>query len=106
MKFLILIAVGLLLGSSLMWLADFEPGFVLLKYGSWSLETSLIVFMVAFVLLLVVSYWVLKSLLFVKQAPKKLANWQLLQQNKRGIQALTRGLKIPEVRKSNGKEER
>lgn len=96
MKFLILIAVGLLLGSSLMWLADFEPGFVLLKYGSWSLETSLIVFMVAFVLLLVVSYWVLKSLLFVKQAPKKLANWQLLQQNKRGIQALTRGLIVLE----------
>jgi HemY protein len=92
MKLLIIIAVGLLLGSSFMWLADFEPGFVLLKYGRWSLETSLIVFLVAFMLLLVVSYWALKSLIFVKQAPKKLADWQLLQQHKRGSQALTRGL--------------
>lgn len=92
MKLLIIIAVALLVGSSLMWLADFEPGFVLLKYGSWSLETSLIVLLVAFVLLLVASYWVLKSLVFVKQAPKKLANWQLLQQQKRASNALTRGL--------------
>lgn len=92
MKLLIIIAAGLIIGSSLMWLADFEPGFVLLKYGAWSLETSLIIFIVGFALLLVASYWVLRTLVFVKQAPKKVANWQLLQQHKRANQALTRGL--------------
>lgn len=92
MKLLLIIAVGLLVGSSLMWLADFEPGFVLLKYGHWSLETSLIIFVVMFMLLLVASYFVLRSLVFIKKAPKKLLNWQVLQQHKRANQALTRGL--------------
>lgn len=92
MKLLIIIALGLLIGSSLIWLADFEPGFVLLKYGAWSLETSLIVFAITFVLLLCVGYFVLRSLVFVKQAPKKLAHWQLLQQHKRASESLTRGL--------------
>ena len=62
MKLLTIIVLGLLLGTGLMWTAEFEPGFVLLKYGSWSLETSLIVFIVAFLLLLVSGYFVLRSL--------------------------------------------
>ena len=53
MKSLIIIALALVLGAGLMWAAQFEPGFVLLQYGSWSMETSLIVFGVAFVLLLI-----------------------------------------------------
>ena len=92
MKLLTIIVLGLLLGTGLMWTAEFEPGFVLLKYGSWSLETSLIVFIVAFLLLLVSGYFVLRSLFFVKSAPKKLSNWQTVQRHKRASQALTRGL--------------
>ncbi len=92
MKLLLIIAIALLVGTSVMWLADFEPGFVLLKYGSWSLETSLIVFVVVFMLLLVAAYTVLTGFVFVKQAPKKIANWQLLQRHKRASKALTRGL--------------
>lgn len=92
MKLLLIIAIGLLIGTSVMWLADFEPGFVLLKYGSWSLETSLVVFVVAFILLLVTAYAVLRTLVIVKRAPKKLADWQLLQRHKRASKALTNGL--------------
>jgi len=92
MKLLLIIAIALLVGTSVMWLADFEPGFVLLKYGSWSLETSLVVFVVAFIFLLVTAYIVLRSVVLVKQAPKKLAAWQLLQRHKHASQALTRGL--------------
>ncbi len=92
MKLLLIIAIGLLIGTSVMWLADFEPGFVLLKYGNWSLETSLVVFVVAFILLLVSAYAVLRALVIVKRAPKKLADWQLLQRHKRASKALTSGL--------------
>jgi HemY protein len=92
MKLLLIIAIGLLVGTSLMWLADFEPGFVLLKYGSWSLETSLIVFIVAFLLLLVTAYFILRTLVLVKRAPQRVANWQLLQRHKRANKALTNGL--------------
>lgn len=92
MKILIIIAIGLIVSTGLMWLADFEPGFVLLQYGSWSMETSLIVFMVLFLLLLVASYLALRSLVIVQQTPKKLAVWQLTRRQHRAGEALTRGL--------------
>ncbi len=92
MKLLIIIAAGLIVGAGLIWLADFEPGFVLLQYGSWSLETSLIIFMVAFVLLLVAGYLSLRSFVLVKQTPKRLADWNISRSHRRASQALTRGL--------------
>jgi len=92
MKSLFIIALALLLGAGLIWIADFEPGFVLLQYGSWSLETSLIVFLVAFVLLVVAGYMTLRSLVLLKQAPRRLSLWQKLQRSKRASEMLTRGL--------------
>lgn len=92
MKTLIIIVLALMAGTSLMWLADYESGFVLLQYGSWSVETSLVIFMVVFLLLVVVAYFVLKSLIFVKQTPKKLVAWQISRRQHRASQALTRGL--------------
>ncbi|MDH5592259.1 MAG: heme biosynthesis protein HemY [Gammaproteobacteria bacterium] len=92
MKTLIIIAVGLMVGGGLIWLADFEPGFVLLQYGSWSLETSLVVFLAAFLLLVIATYMTLRSMVLVQQAPKKLAAWQQSRRQYRAGQALTRGL--------------
>jgi len=92
MKSLLIIALALVLGAGLIWAADFEPGFVLLQYGGWSLETSLIVFSVGFLILLVASYILLRSTVLLKQAPKKLATWNLSQRHKRAGRALTRGL--------------
>ena len=92
MKTLIAIAIALTLGSGLIWVASYESGFVLLQYGQWSLETSLIVFMVAMLLLLVTGYVALRSMVILKQAPKRLSAWNVAQQHKRAGQALTRGL--------------
>lgn len=92
MKLLIIIALALLIGGGLMWLADFEPGFVLLQYGSWSLETSLVVFIVAFTLLVVSAYWALRSLVLIKQTPGKLSHWQSTKRLSRANKSLTRGL--------------
>ncbi|MDT8370695.1 MAG: heme biosynthesis HemY N-terminal domain-containing protein [Gammaproteobacteria bacterium] len=92
MKSLFIIALALLLGAGLIWAADFEPGFVLLQYGSWSLETSLIVFVFAFILLVVSAYVLLRSLVLLKQAPGRVSSWQKLQRSKRASEMLTRGL--------------
>lgn len=92
MKLLIIIAIALLIGGGLMWLAEFEPGFVLLQYGSWSLETSLVVFAVAFVFLVLAAYWSLKSLVAIKQTPGKLSRWQSAKRLTRANTSLTRGL--------------
>jgi len=92
MKSLIIIALALVLGAGLIWAAEFEPGFVLLQYGRWSLETSLIVFSVGFLMLLVASYIALRSSVLLKQAPQRLSAWNESQRHKRAGQALTRGL--------------
>ena len=92
MKSLIIIALALVLGAGLMWAAQFEPGFVLLQYGSWSMETSLIVFGVAFVLLLISGYFLLRSGVLLGQVPGKLSQWNKSQRQRRANQALTRGL--------------
>ncbi|MEC9314386.1 MAG: heme biosynthesis HemY N-terminal domain-containing protein [Pseudomonadota bacterium] len=92
MKILLVVALALAFGAAVIWAADFEPGFVLLQYGSWSLETSLVVFSAAFILLLVAGYLLLRSLVLVKQSPGKLANWKETQRHKRANRALTRGL--------------
>lgn len=92
MKSLIVIALALALGAGLIWIADFEPGFVLLQYGSWSLETSLILFVIGYLVLIVSGYLALRSWALVRQAPKKVALWSLVQRQRRANQALTRGL--------------
>lgn len=92
MKSLIIIALALVLGAGLIWVADFEPGFVLLQYASWSLETSLVVFVVGFILLLVTGYFALRSIVLLRQAPKNLSLWTESRRQQRVGKELTRGL--------------
>ena len=92
MRVLIAVAMALILASGLIWAANMEPGFVLLQYGSWSLETSLIIFSVAMLTLLLLGYFSLRSLVILKQTPQRLSAWTVTQRHKRAGQALTRGL--------------
>lgn len=92
MKWLIIIGLALALGGIFVWLADFEPGFVLVQYAQWTLETSLIVFVVAMLLLLTVIYFTLRSFAVLKNTPHRLSLWQENQRHKRATKALTKGL--------------
>ncbi|HCD04049.1 MAG TPA: heme biosynthesis protein HemY, partial [Methylophaga sp.] len=92
MKWLIIIGLALALGGIFVWLADFEPGFVLMQYGQWTLETSLIVFTVAWLILLLLAYMTLRSLAIIKNTPNRLSHWQENQRHKRATKALTNGL--------------
>lgn len=80
------------IGGGLIWLAELEPGYVLFQYQGWSIETSLIVFGVIFVLLVIVSYMGLRSLVILKQAPRRLASWQSGRRLRRANKSLTLGL--------------
>ncbi len=92
MKWLIILALALALGGIVVWLADFEPGFVLVQYGQWTLETSLIVFTVAVLLLLALLYLAVRSVVTVKNVPDRLLRWQENLRHKRASNALTNGL--------------
>jgi len=92
MMAVIIIIAALVIGAGLMWAADFESGFVLLQYGVWSLETSFIVFIFAFVLLVVSAYMSLGGLIVIKKTPTRLLAWKKNQKQKRASQALTQGL--------------
>ncbi len=92
MKLLVVIALALVLGASWILVAGHDPGFVLFQYGSWSLETTLVVFVVIFILLVVAGYMSLRSLVYVKRAPKRMSLWTQTQRKQRANQALTRGL--------------
>ena len=92
MKWLLIIALALALGGLFIWLADFEPGFVLVQYGQWTVETSLIVFTAAWLILLVIVYLFLRSLVAIKNTPARLSQWQENQRHKRATKALTNGL--------------
>ena len=92
MKLLVIIVIAMTIGAGLIWLAEFEPGYVLFQYQGWSMETSLIVFAVFFVLLIIASYLGLRSLVILKQAPGKLSSWQSGKRLRRANKSLTLGL--------------
>jgi HemY protein len=92
MKVLLIVIIALALSAGLIWLAKFEPGFVLVQYGSWSLETSLVVFTAIFIVLVVLAYFSLRSFFVVKQAPKKLSNWKSAVRVQNANEGLNRGL--------------
>jgi len=92
MKLLIIIAIALLFGGGLIWMANYDSGFVLFQYDGWSVETSLVAFLVAFVVLVLVAYWALKSVVLIKQTPGKLSRWQSAKRLTRANKTLTRGL--------------
>jgi HemY protein len=89
---LIIIALALVLGASWILVAENDPGFVLLQYGSWSIETSLVIFVLFFIVLLIAGYMTLRSVFLVKNAPKRMSRWTKAQRKQRASQALTRGL--------------
>jgi len=92
MMLLVVIGLALVLGAGWILVAEHDPGFVLMQYGSWSVETSLVVFVIIFILLVVAGYMSLRSLVFVKRAPKRMSEWTSTQRKQRASQALTRGL--------------
>ena len=92
MKLLVIIVMAITIGGGFIWLAEFEPGYVFFQYQGWSVETSLIVFVVVFVLFIITSYAGLRSIVLLKQTPENITRWQSSRRLRRANKSLTLGL--------------
>ncbi len=88
MKLLLLTLTALIGAVVLTQLLRADPGYVLLTYGGWSLETSLAVAALALILL----YAVVALLLRLGRAPLRLREWEQRRVRRRARRALTQGL--------------
>lgn len=88
-----LLFLGVLLASTLAALAlRRDNGYVLISYGNWTVETSLLVFVVA-VALIVGALWALvRFLRGLYSAPRRFGGWRAARRTRQAREALTRGL--------------
>ena len=75
MRFLIFIFLALSAGIGLTLLAD-KPGYVLISRQPWSIETSLMVFILGLLAIFVLFYFLLRMLDNLLAAPARLRRWQ------------------------------
>lgn len=92
MKWVISLILLLLIVVGLTMLVTSEPGFVLIKYGDWSMETTLGVFLTGTLLAVVVLYLLLRLSLFVGRAPARIRAWRARRNRITGERALIQGL--------------
>ncbi len=86
MKWLIILVIALIASVLLALLATQEPGYVLITYQGWKLETSLTLVVVALVVGLALFYYTIRSLVGVVAVPGRLGAWR---HNKREVRAET-----------------
>ena len=92
MRWLFIIALALLVGGSMIWLASIDPGFVLITYHQWHLETSLIVFIVMLMVLIITVYMLLRGTVALLGVRQNWSAWRLVQRRQKVHQSLTEGL--------------
>ena len=92
MKLLIQTIVVIVAGIYLAMVVRQDPGYVLIGYGKYSVETSLAVFTLITLASLAVLYFVIRVLINVVFAPSKIRKWQDHRRDRVANTALTRGL--------------
>lgn len=76
MKLLLSIILVLLFSVGLAVVAQTDPGYVLLSYGQWSAEMTLVAFAVLFLLALLVAYFLLRFLVYAWGMPARTRAWR------------------------------
>lgn len=92
MKLLIGIVVVLLAAAALSLLLMEDPGYVLIGYGHWTLETSAAVAVIVTVLAFLVLYYGLRTLASVRGLPQRFRHWRQLKRGERARRLLSQGL--------------
>ena len=92
MKLLIQTSVVIIIGIYLAILVRHDPGYVLLGYGKYSVETSLAVFTLITLAAVAALYIIIRVLSNVVFAPRKIRKWQDRRRDRVANTALTRGL--------------
>jgi HemY protein len=92
MKLLLLFIVALIIASGLAYQVHIDPGYALLRHGTWSIETSVAVLIFAILIAFIVLALLFKMLLGIKRSPKKLSKWNKHRVQRRSIKELNKGL--------------
>jgi HemY protein len=92
MKIIILFVIALSIATGMAYLIHLDPGYVIFTYGVWSLETSLAVFIFVILVSFAGLYMLLRTVLNVKHAPKKLLSWSKQRKQSTAHLELTKGL--------------
>lgn len=92
MKFLLYLLFALLIAVALGVLLVDEPGYVLLSYGHWTLETTLSLLALTGLLGFVGFYLLLRFIAGLRHAPQRLQQWDQRRKALRARNALNRGL--------------
>ena len=92
MKLLIQTIVMLSLGIALALFVRDDPGYVLLGYGNYSIETSMAIFAVGSIVVIFLSYYLIRLIGNIVHSPSNYRKWQNRRRDRVANTALTRGL--------------
>jgi len=92
MKLLIKLILTICAGIALAFVVRDDPGYVLLGFDKYSIETSLVIFIAASLVVIFVSYFLIRLLGLVFHAPSHIGKWQNHRRDRVATTALTRGL--------------
>lgn len=92
MKMIILLVLALCIATGLAYLVHEDPGYALLGYGDWSIETSLALLLFGALVLFGALYVLLRSLSGLRRMPGRLCRWNRARKSKRSQKELVRGL--------------
>lgn len=92
MKLLIGIVVVLLAAAAVALLLMEDPGYVLIGYGHWTLETSVAVAVVVTIVAFIALHYGLRGVSNVRGAPRRFRSWRQLKRGERARRLLSQGL--------------
>lgn len=92
MKWLISILLALTVAVVAALVAKDDPGYVMLAYGKWSIEMSVVMLMFLTAVTFTSLYYGIRFLANVKQIPKRTSDWHAHRRQNKASDELTRGL--------------
>lgn len=92
MRFLFVTLLVLLAGVSIALILRQDPGYVLISYGQWSVESSLALLLLVIVVTFTVLYYAIRAIKGVVMLPARVRGWQERRRVRKAHSALSRGL--------------
>lgn len=92
MKWLLIFLAGLLLTVGAALVAYNDPGYILIGYGKWTIETTLTLFIVASLGTFLAFYYAIRIIKNTWQFPARLRLWNKQRHSTRSIKVLSKGL--------------
>jgi HemY protein len=92
MKTLSILLISLVVAVALGLLLTYDPGYVLIGYGAWTIETTVSLLAAALLAGFLAFYLLLRFLVGLRRAPQRVRDWERRRKALRARNALNRGL--------------